>query len=160
MYSKFWKGGKMKKRYIFMTLAALLIVAAPLYAFMGMGVAKTVEDAMKLEDGKPVKLEGNSAEHLEEQFYLFTDDTGQILLEIPDEVIGDMQVDPEKKVRVIGKVARDDEAGTVSIKVENVKSIKDKDDKEKGYEKDKDEGSWNGNGDGEGTDENEGGMTY
>ena len=144
----------MKKRYIFMILAAVLIIAAPMYAFMGMGTAKTVEDAMQLEDGKPVKLEGYIAEHLEEQFYLFTDDTGQILLEIPDEVIGDMEVDPEKKVRVIGKVARDDEAGTVSIKVENIKSIKDKENKG-----DKGEGYQNDNG-GESPEDNDSNMTY
>lgn len=147
----------MKKRYIFMILAAVLIIAAPMYAFMGMGTAKTVEDAMQLEDGKPVKLEGYIAEHLEEQFYLFTDDTGQILLEIPDEVIGDMEVDPEKKVRVIGKVARDDEAGTVSIKVENIKSIKDKENK--GNKGDKGEGYRNGNGE-EGLEDNDGDMAY
>ena len=116
----------MKKRYIFMLVLITCIAATPMYVF-AREKAKNVAEAMNLGDDSKVHLEGYIAENLRDDFYLFRDDTGEIEVEIPSDVLGDMVINPDEKVRIHGKIDRDDDADTLFIEVKKVKSLKDKD---------------------------------
>lgn len=116
----------MNKRYIFMLAVVVLLAATPIYV-LAKGKAANVAEAMTLEDGTKVHLEGYIVEKLRDTFYLFRDDTGEIEVEIPDDVMGDMVIAPEDKVKIHGKIERDDDADTIFIKVKKVK-VENKDD--------------------------------
>lgn len=116
----------MKKRYIFMLVLITCVTVSPMFV-LARGKAANVAEALELEDGSKVHLEGYIVEMLRETFYLFRDDTGDIELEIADDVWGDRELMVDEKVRIHGKIDRDDDAATIFIKVKKIKDMKDKD---------------------------------
>ena len=100
-----------------MVVLTALLVALPAAAFAA-EKAKTAEDAAAMEQGAKVHLTGN-IEQQADGMYLFKDDTGQIKLKIPDEVMKDRQFEPDQKVKVRGKLEID-ENGNKYVHVEKL----------------------------------------
>ncbi len=64
----------------------------------------TVQDASKLRDDSPVVLQGNIINSLGDEKYTFTDQTGQITIEIDDEDWRGINVTPDTTVEIYGEV--------------------------------------------------------
>ena len=112
-------------RYL-LTFVMLAVLAVPAYAafegpnsggqsmggFQGPtgGVqADTVKKAQSSWDDAPVVLTGNIVERLagSDDKYLFKDATGQIIVDIDQEIFAGRTVTPQTKVRLSGKVDKD-----------------------------------------------------
>ena len=68
-----------------------------------------------MSDDAKVTLEGYLVKQLREEIYIFKDDTGEIEVEIDDEVFRGENVTPKIKVRIIGEVDKDQTAVKVEI---------------------------------------------
>lgn len=108
----------MKKRIIFVVVLLTSLFASTLAVFAA-NKAKTVEEALKMEKGTMAHLTGFIDEKLDTGMYLFHDDTGKINLDISDDVWKDRKLEPEKEVKVHGKIDVDD-AGINFIRVDKL----------------------------------------
>lgn len=64
----------------------------------------TVLEVLTLQDDAPVVLQGKIDKPLKKGKYQFSDNTGTIVLDIDDEVIGNMQILSEEMVEIHGEV--------------------------------------------------------
>jgi uncharacterized protein (TIGR00156 family) len=91
-------------------LVIVVILAAPALAqFTGpsvQGAPTSVADAQNARIGSYVTLEGNVVAHLREDYYRFSDGTGEIRVEIPRGTFAAQQVGPDTRVRIMGEVDR------------------------------------------------------
>ena len=94
-----------------MTLAAaaLGILAAPIQAqFVSDNPAVAVTTVAELlKNGKQdqeASLEGFIVEQVKRKKYVFADETGRIIAEIPDKVFQGQRVDPKTKIRIEGEL--------------------------------------------------------
>jgi uncharacterized protein (TIGR00156 family) len=89
-----------------MTLSA--VVATPAFAqFTGpdaQGAPSTVADARNARIGTYVTLEGNIIARQREDYYTFSDGTGEIRVEISQGTFAGQPVGPETRVRIVGEV--------------------------------------------------------
>jgi uncharacterized protein (TIGR00156 family) len=109
-----------KKRLVFAAgLLALTFFAAHAQqgGYKGPGaVAITVAEAKNLRDDSPVILRGKIERFLGDEKYLFSDDTGNITIEIDNKVWGTLSVDQNDLVEVTGEIDRDFRAIEVEIR--------------------------------------------
>lgn len=70
------------------------------------GQEMTVAAAAAARPGTYVTLVGSITSHLREEYYLFRDATGEIRVEIADNIWRGRQVGPETRVRLLGEVDR------------------------------------------------------
>lgn len=120
-----------------LTLTAILALSAPAFAGFqsstnstgGYQAAQsttqkstTVAKAKQMYDDAWVRLTGYIVASHGDEKYTFKDNTGSILVEIDDDVWRGVNVTPKTKVRIAGKVDRDD--GRVSIDVKRISKAK------------------------------------
>jgi uncharacterized protein (TIGR00156 family) len=99
----------MLKRCLPLTLAALLTAGSALAQFTGpsaSGQEMTVAAASEARPGTYVTLTGSIVAHLREDYFLFRDPTGEVRVEVADEVWRGRPVSPETRVRLLGEVDR------------------------------------------------------
>lgn len=95
-----------------MTLAAAalgILAAAPLQAqfVSDKSPAAVTTVAELLKNGKhdqQATLEGFIVEQVKRKKYVFADETGRIIAEIPDKVFQGQRVDPKTKIRIEGEL--------------------------------------------------------
>jgi uncharacterized protein (TIGR00156 family) len=85
--------------------------------------ALTVEDAKKLRDDSPVQLQGNVVRALGDEKYAFRDASGEIIVEIDDDVWRGVTVGPDDKVEIRGEIDKDFPGFPVEIEVDAVKKL-------------------------------------
>lgn len=72
--------------------------------------AETVAKALELVNEAPVVLTGSlvSKDVAEKDIYIFKDDTGEVKVKIERRVFGGKEVTPETKIRIGGRVEKED----------------------------------------------------
>lgn len=99
-------------RYM-LSLILVLILAFPAYAaFSGPGTAvgvNTVAQAKGASDDAPCVITGNIIMKVTggDEKYIFKDSTGQITVEIDDELFVGRDITPDTKIRITGEVDKD-----------------------------------------------------
>ena len=102
------------KKFVLATLLALSTSAA-FASFNGnnaqggfqggdQGQQLTVKQALSAKDNSMISLVGNITQQIDGDEYLFTDGTDQIKLEIKNSVWNGLNVGPQDKIRVYGKL--------------------------------------------------------
>ena len=114
MYTHLKKGG-------LVFLAALLVGGAVQAqqggGYRGPGVtAITVAEAKKLRDDAPVVLRGNITRFLGDENYLFSDGSGNIVIEIDDTLWNGLSVDQNDTVEIAGEIDKDLKGVKVEVK--------------------------------------------
>jgi uncharacterized protein (TIGR00156 family) len=98
----------MMKTFAKIACVMALVVATPVAAqFTGPSVAgadMTVAQAVAARAGTYVTLVGNIVAHQREDYFTFRDASGDIRVEIDDEVFQNRPVAPETNVRLMGEV--------------------------------------------------------
>lgn len=106
-----------------------------LFIFLGFGIAtaeaqftgnnkvKTVSEAQGMDDDTYIILEGFIIEQLEDDDYMFKDDTGEIEVEIDDDVWKGQSVDLDTRIRIQGEIDKDSRSRTVDV--EQLSIVKD-----------------------------------
>lgn len=94
-----------------MTLGAMLaaiVAAAPVQAqFVSDQTADVMTVREALKNGRHdqrIVLEGFILEQVKSKKYVFADDTGRIIAEIPEKVFRGQRVDPRTKIRIEGEL--------------------------------------------------------
>ncbi|HET6528519.1 MAG TPA: NirD/YgiW/YdeI family stress tolerance protein [Balneolaceae bacterium] len=109
----------MKKSALFLIILLFALTSISKAQFTGNGDVVTVQQVKDQQnDGSYVTLEGFIVKRLGDELYLFRDDTGEIEVEIDDEVWQGQEVDANTKVRIQGEV--DEDLTSVTIEVEKV----------------------------------------
>ncbi|MDR1277542.1 MAG: NirD/YgiW/YdeI family stress tolerance protein [Treponema sp.] len=92
------------------------------YGYKGPGLdAVTVETAKNLQDDYPVLMRGKIERFLGDEKYLFTDETGNIIVEIDNELWNGISVNQNDMVEITGEV--DKELLRVEIDASSIKKI-------------------------------------
>jgi uncharacterized protein (TIGR00156 family) len=78
--------------------------------------AVTVAEAKNLRDDTPVLLQGKIERFLGDEKYLFSDDTGNIVIEIDHKVWGSLSVDENEVVEINGEIDREFRGNEVEVK--------------------------------------------
>jgi uncharacterized protein (TIGR00156 family) len=81
----------------------------------------TVEAAKNLKDDYPVTLKGKIEKFLGDEKYLFTDETGSIIIEIDDKLWRGISVDQNDTVEITGEI--DKRFTRVEIEASSIKKI-------------------------------------
>ena len=92
---------------LFAILALLLVSTIVMAAFDGPGAEvkiRTVTEANQAKDDERVILEGYLVQKLEDEEYLFKDLTGEIEVEIDDDIFQDRYVNPSTQIRIHGEI--------------------------------------------------------
>jgi len=88
--------------------------------FTGPGLKPiSIQEAKKLRDDTPVLLQGKILQFLGDEKYLFSDKSGTITIEIDDKLWGDLSVNENDTVEIVGEV--DKEFTKVEIEVSRIK---------------------------------------
>ena len=66
--------------------------------------AISVKQALKAADNSMITLEGNITQQIDDDEFWFTDGTGQIKVEIERQVWNGLNVGPNDKIRIFGKL--------------------------------------------------------
>ena len=66
--------------------------------------AISVKQALKAADNSMITLEGNITQQIDDDEFWFTDSTGQIRVEIERQVWNGLNVGPNDKIRIFGKL--------------------------------------------------------
>jgi uncharacterized protein (TIGR00156 family) len=114
------------KRTIFMCLlAALVFVGSMLHAQEGYrgpsANAVTVETAKGMRDDSPVTLRGRLEQFLGDKKYLFTDDTGSIIIEIENRLWRGISVDENNTVEITGEIDKD--FRSIEVEASSIKKL-------------------------------------
>lgn len=114
----------MKKRYMILTVLIAFMLALPMLLVAGWDhKVITVAEARELNDDAKVALEGFITDDFGNEMYLFKDSTGEINLEIDDDVWDNRMLDPDQLVRIYGEIDRDDD-DYIKVEVEKIKDVK------------------------------------
>ncbi|PEN08741.1 hypothetical protein CRI93_03005 [Longimonas halophila] len=98
--------------FVFMMLALVSVSTQPAQAqFEGPGAQSqltTVEVvADQANDDQTVQLEGTIIEQVGDEKYIFTDGTGEIRVEIDDDLFRNQRITPDMTVAIYGEVEKD-----------------------------------------------------
>ncbi|MDR2257793.1 MAG: NirD/YgiW/YdeI family stress tolerance protein [Treponema sp.] len=100
----------MNRKFHVYVMLALICTGSTLYAqegYRGPGAdIVTVKAAKSLRDDYPVTLRGKIEKFLGDDKYLFTDDTGSIVIEIDNRLWRGISVDQNDTVEITGEVDR------------------------------------------------------
>jgi uncharacterized protein (TIGR00156 family) len=114
-----------RRIFFFCSFFALIFAGSALNAQEGYrgprADAVTVEKAKNLKDDSPVILKGKIERFLGDEKYIFTDETGSIVVEIDDKLWRGFSADQNDTVEITGEVDR--EFTTVGIDVSSIKKI-------------------------------------
>jgi uncharacterized protein (TIGR00156 family) len=111
----------MKMKHLFCLVGLLALVGLSLNAqqggYRGPGaVTTTVSEAKNLRDNTPVILQGRIERFLGDEKYLFSDDTGSIVVEIDNRVWGNLSIDQTDVVEIDGEIDRDFRGNEVEVR--------------------------------------------
>ncbi|MDB6063195.1 MAG: DNA-binding protein [Verrucomicrobiaceae bacterium] len=110
--------GKTLRNLIAATIAAPLIVACASHQVAGYSVAQ----AVAAPDATQVVVTGEVVQQVDKEHLLLRDSTGQINVEVDDDILGKVKFAPDAQLRVMGKVDRNSERSVLIAKsVEVVK---------------------------------------
>jgi uncharacterized protein (TIGR00156 family) len=84
--------------------------------------AKTVAEARSLPDDARVALQGNIVRSLGDEKYLFRDKSGEIVVEIDDDLWRGQTVEPRDSVEIRGEIDRD-WGISVEIEADQIKKL-------------------------------------
>ena len=90
---------------------------APSSSMANIPVATVVSVQTMPEDTK-VSLKGNLSKYVNDETYVFTDGTGEIMVEIDDDILNPASFQPTENVVLIGEV--DNENGNIIIEVDQI----------------------------------------
>ncbi|MBR8463026.1 NirD/YgiW/YdeI family stress tolerance protein [Campylobacter sp. faydin G-24] len=102
-------------------LALSALVVTSLFAtggFVGKGSATlvSIKEALNLKDEAPVILEGKIKSQLRAEHYEFVDKNGDTIeIEIDDKKWGDIKVDENTSIQIIGEVDKDFTKTTIDV---------------------------------------------
>ena len=85
--------------------------------------ALTVEEAKRLRDDSPVQLQGKIVRALGDEKYVFRDASGEIVVEIDDDVWRGVTVGPDDRVEIRGEIDKDFPGFPVEVEVDAVKKL-------------------------------------
>jgi uncharacterized protein (TIGR00156 family) len=114
-----------KKQLVF--IACLLVLTfltahAQQSGYNGPGAAAiTVAEAKNLRDDSPVILRGKIERFLGDEKYLFSDETGNITIEIDSRIWGTLSVDQNDVVEISGEIDRD--YRRIEVEVKTIKKV-------------------------------------
>jgi uncharacterized protein (TIGR00156 family) len=97
-------------------LVLVLAVASPVYA--ASDAAQPVKDSAAVQnavDDRPALLEGRLMRQMGEDMFLFVDDSGDVIVEIDDDILRGGNVSPGSRVRLNGHVEKDDGSSYVEV---------------------------------------------
>ena len=80
-----------------------------------LNTVEVVMNASWLTDGMTVTVIGHVAESLGDDQYTFKDDTGQMTVKIDPSAWDGQKVAPKDKVKIIGKIAKNDSSSAVIV---------------------------------------------
>ncbi len=109
---------KSMKVLLMIVISVLIFSTGSVFAdFQGPGAmnADTVAHAEKLADDASVTLEGHVVKQTSYKNYLFRDKTGEVHVEIADDVWRGQVVKPETRVRLTGKIDRDHDGIEIEV---------------------------------------------
>ncbi|MDR0379254.1 MAG: NirD/YgiW/YdeI family stress tolerance protein [Candidatus Accumulibacter sp.] len=81
----------------------------------------SVEEAKRLRDDAPVQLQGKIVRRMGDEKYLFRDASGELTVEIDDDVWRGLTVGPEDTVMLFGKVDKDFLERSLEVEVYSVR---------------------------------------
>ena len=82
----------------------------------------TVKTIDNMTDDEKVTLDGYIVKEISEEHYMFKDATGEIEVEIDDDVLKGVDITPKTKIRIVGEV--DEDWLSTTIDVDHVEIIK------------------------------------
>ena len=88
------------KKFALATILALSTTSA----FAGFNGNTTPKQALKAADNSMITLEGNITQQIDDDEFLFTDGTAQIKVEIKRRAWNGLNVGPNDKIRISGKL--------------------------------------------------------
>src|SRR5690625_27649 len=103
------------KKVILLSLIFFGFSIAAEAQFTGNSEVKTVSEAQEMNDDTYVTLEGFISEQLGDDDYMFQDETGEIEVEIDDDVWKQQSVDPDTKIRIQGEIDKDFRTRTIDV---------------------------------------------
>jgi uncharacterized protein (TIGR00156 family) len=111
----------MKMKYLICLVGLLVSVGLSANAqqggYKGPGaVTTTVAEAKNLRDDTPVILQGKIERSLGDEKYLFSDDTGNIVIEIDNRIWGGLSVDENEAVEINGEIDREFRRNKVEVR--------------------------------------------
>ncbi|MBN2866609.1 MAG: NirD/YgiW/YdeI family stress tolerance protein [Thiotrichales bacterium] len=83
----------------------------------------TVEAAHSVAVEQYITVTGRIVSHIREDYYLFRDETDEIMIEIEPPVWGNRKIGPDNDVRIIAETGRNSE-GTLYLWVESMSFVK------------------------------------
>jgi uncharacterized protein (TIGR00156 family) len=113
----------MKKRYILILALAVSLVAAPTLLCASVRTVNVAE-ALSLQEGQKVQLEGFITEKMHGDSYLFWDGSDQIILKTKKDILNDANIRLQNVVSIQGTVKYDSATKKMIIKVEMIGNIK------------------------------------
>jgi uncharacterized protein (TIGR00156 family) len=119
------RSGVMNRIFFLCSIIALTFAGSPVNAqdgYRGPGAdVVTVETAKGLRDEYPVVLRGKIERFLGDEKYLFTDETGSIIVEIDNRLWRGISVDQNDTVEITGEVDKD--FTRTEIEVDSLKKV-------------------------------------
>jgi uncharacterized protein (TIGR00156 family) len=113
----------MKMKHLICLVGLLALVGLSVNAqqqgggYKGPGAAAiTVAEAKNLRDDTPVILQGKIERFLGDEKYLFSDDTGNMIVEIDNRVWGNLSVDENEMVEINGEIDREFRGNEVEVR--------------------------------------------
>ena len=96
-------------------------IALPNTSIAGLNIV-AVKSLKNLSDDASVVLEGYVIKQTREEHYMFKDDTGQIEIDVDEDILKGVKLTPGIKVRISGEVDKNDNG--VSVDVDHLEIIK------------------------------------
>lgn len=111
----------MKKLMVLTTILTLSTSAFANYQgnnTQGSNVAKvtTVAKAKRAYDNTPASISGYIVKQIDEDTFIFKDSTGQIQIDVDDEVWAGLNINAKNKVRIYGEVDKDDGRTQINVR--------------------------------------------
>lgn len=104
------------KKIILLTLTFICFGAFAAKAqYTGNNETQTVSEVKEMDDDAYVSLKGFIIKQLGDDDYLFKDETGEIKVDIDDDVWKGQSVDPDTKIQIRGEVDKDFRSRTVEV---------------------------------------------
>lgn len=78
----------------------------------------TVVSAQAMPEDSKVTLQGNLSKYVEDEIYVFNDGSGEIMVEIDDDILEPTTFQPTENITLIGEVEK--ENGNIIIEVDQI----------------------------------------
>jgi len=88
--------------------------------FVDNGDVNKITDIQEMDDGEMIILQGYIVDRLDDDEFLFRDDTGEIEVEIDDDIWQGQPVDPETEVRIYGEIDIDSRTSSIDVETTSV----------------------------------------